>query len=263
MTTKKTSSDLHGLRVLVTRPKPMGEILCHAIDANGGECIYFPTIDIHPPADPSVYRMQLKKLDRLDWLIFLSPQAVFSTSHLIHLDWPNFPPQIKIAAVGGGTAKALQHAELRVDVYPTENWSSEGILSLPEFSHITGKKIALMRGEGGREWLRQSLQLRGAIVSEIIVYRRVKPQTDATPYCNMLRNHLIDCIVATSGEGLRNLLEFCAPVRDLILEVPLLVISKRLQEAASEWQFKKILLAKNPSHNAIIETLSTTFYPIR
>jgi uroporphyrinogen-III synthase len=263
MTPKKNSTDLHGLRVLVTRPKPMGEILCQYIDARGGAAVYFPTIDISPPSDPSIYRMQLKKLDRLDWLIFLSPQAVYSTSDLIHLDWPNFPSTVKIAAVGGGTAKALQQADLRVDVFPTEQWSSEGLLSLAEFSDIKGKKIALMRGDGGREWLRQSLQLRGAVVSEMIVYRRLKPQTDATPYCNMLRDNLIDCICMTSGEGLRNLIELCAPVSDFLLDVPVLVISPRLQDRAREWGFKKILLAKNPSHNAIIDTLSTTFYPIR
>jgi uroporphyrinogen-III synthase len=263
MTTKNNAIDLHGLRVLVTRPKPMGEILCQHINAGGGEAIYFPTIDISPPANPSVYRMQLKKLDHLDWLIFLSPQAVYSTSHLIHLDWPNFPPAVKIAAVGGGTAKALQLADLRLDVFPKEQWSSEGLLSLPEFSQIKGKKIALMRGDGGREYLRQSLQLRGAIVSEIMVYRRVKPLTDPTPYCNMLRDHLINCVVATSGEGLRNLLELCVSVAENLFEVPLVVISPRLQDIARTWGFKKILLAKNPSHNAIIDTLSATSYPTR
>lgn len=261
MTHKKSShADLHGTRVLVTRPKPMGEVLCHSIDEHGGEAIYFPTIEIGLPPNPTIYRMQLTKLDRFDWLIFLSPQAVYSTSHLIHLDWPNFPANVKIAAVGGGTAKALHDADLRVDVFPKENWSSEGLVNLPEFQEIKGKKIGLMRGEGGREYLRQSLQLRGAIVSEIMVYRRVKPNIDAGPYCNMLRSGLIDYVVVTSGEGLHNLIEMCQPVWQYLKEIPLIVVSPRLQELARQQQFKTILLAKNPSHNAIIDLFKKVTY---
>jgi uroporphyrinogen-III synthase len=251
--------NLHGLRVLVTRPKPMGDILCQVINAAGGVATYFPTIDIFPPRDPTIYQLQLKKIDRQDWLIFISPQAVYATSELIHLDWPNFPSHVKIAAIGGGTAKALQHANLRLDAFPKENWSSEALLNLPEFSHLSGKKIALMTGEGGREWLQQSLTLRGAIVSKIIVYRRAKPQIDTEPYCAMLRNNQLDCAVVTSGEGLRNLMELCPDAWPNLRELTIIVISPRMQDIASEYGFKQILLAKNPSHNAIMAVLSNAF----
>jgi uroporphyrinogen-III synthase len=253
--------NLHGLRVLVTRPKPMGDILCQVINTSGGIATYFPTIDICPPRTPSIYQMQLKKIDRQDWLIFISPQAVYATSELIHLDWPNFPPHIKIAAIGGGTAKALQHANLRLDAFPTENWSSEALLNLPEFSHLTGKKIALMSGEGGRDFLQDSLVLRGAIVSKIIVYRRVKPNVNTEPYCAMLRNNQLDCAVVTSGEGLRNLMELCASAWSSLRELTIIVISSRMMDVASEYGFKQILLAKNPSHNAIMAVLSNAFSP--
>jgi uroporphyrinogen-III synthase len=249
--------DLKGLRVLVTRPKPMGEILCQRIDNAKGKAIYFPTIDIFPPQDSTIFPYQLAKIDKQDWLIFISPQAVYATSHIIHLDWPNFPPHVKIAAVGGGTAKALKAADLRVDVHPTENWSSEGLLALPEFQNVAGMKIALMRGEGGREWLDQSLKIRGAIVSQIIVYRRVKPHIDTGPYKTMLHKSEIDCIVSTSGEGLYNLKELLKEAWSELQKVKLIVISQRMQQRAIELGFKEIMLAKNPSQGAIIDVLKT------
>ena len=250
--------DLKGARVLVTRPKPMGELLCQRINECNGIAIYFPTIDIHPPSDASIFPYQLAKIDKQDWLIFISPQAVFATSHLIHLDWPSFPAHVKIAAVGGGTAKALHAANLRVDVYPTENWSSEGILNLPEFENIQGKKIALMRGEGGREWLEQSLKLRGAIVSQIIVYRRVKPEIDVSRYLKLFQDKAIDYIVATSGEGLFNLIELLHGAWQELHTVNLVVISQRMKDHAIELGFKKILLAKNPTQGAIIDVLKAS-----
>lgn len=250
--------NLKGLRVMVTRPKPMGESLCQHIDELGGKSIYFPTTDIIPPKDANIFPKQLAKIDKQDWIIFLSPKAVYATSHLIHLDWPNFPAHVKIAAVGGGTAKALKAANLRVDVYPTENWSSEGLLHLPEFQQIQGKRIALMRGEGGREWLDQSLKHRGAIVSQIIVYRRVKPSVDVGPFVRLFEDKKVDCVVSTSGENLLNLKDLLQRAWQHLKTVKLIVISPRMQEKAVELGFEKILLAKNPSQNAIIEVLQST-----
>lgn len=254
----ETVSHLKGLRVMVTRPKPLGEILCQRINEAGGKSIYFPTIDIFPPGDPTIFPRQLAKIDKLDWIIFISPQAVYATSHIINLDWPNFPSHVKIAAVGGGTAKALKAANLRVDVYPVENWGSDGLLDLPEFQNVEGKKIALMRGEGGREWLEQSLRVRGAQVSQIIVYRRVKPTLDVAPYVKLFIDNEVDRVVSTSGEGLYNLKEILNPAWDHLQHVKLIVISQRMRDRALEYGFKEILLAKNPSQGAIIDVLKAS-----
>jgi uroporphyrinogen-III synthase len=251
---------LNGLRVLVTRPKPMGAMLCELINSADGKAIYFPTINICPPRDESICQRQLLKINLFDWLIFISPQAVYSISRL-YPDWPNFSASVKLAAVGGGTAKVLQAAGLHVDVFPKENWGSEGLLDCEEFRHIQGKKIALICGEGGRDWLQQSLKQRGATITRIIVYRRRKPELDTKPYCEMLENKLIDCIVATSAEGLQNLKELCHPAWQDLQQVPVIVVSQRLVTRATESGFKTILLAKNPGHNAIMDVLSANFLP--
>jgi uroporphyrinogen-III synthase len=62
--------------------------------------------------------------------------------------------------------------------------------------------------------------------------------------------------VCTSGESLHNLLTIIgASNQALLFNVPIIVVSQRLVELASELKFKKVFLAANASHNAIIDTL--------
>jgi uroporphyrinogen-III synthase len=152
----------HALNVMVTRPLPAGATLCQEIVAAGGHAICFPTIEFGQPFHPELLPQQFAELDQYDWLIFISPQAVYASQAAIHASWPIFPAELKIAAVGKGTAIALQAANLPVAVYPHTEWSSDGLLDLPEFQALAGKKIALFRGEGGREWLSENLTTRGA-----------------------------------------------------------------------------------------------------
>jgi uroporphyrinogen-III synthase len=252
-----TKIDLQGKCILVTRPQPMGKLLCDEIDGANGKAVYLPTIEIHPPADTTLYHHQLSKIDNLDWLIFISPQAIYTISDLLRQKWMEVPGRTLIAAVGGGTAKALEQAGFHVAAYPPEDmWSSEGLLALPEFQQVSGKKIALVRGEGGREYLEQSLRNRGAIVSQIVVYRRVKPDLNIAAYLKLIAEHAIDYIVATSGEGLRNLTEMLLPAWAELHSINLVVISHNMQVLAEELGFVKIILAKNPSRSAIMVALS-------
>jgi uroporphyrinogen-III synthase len=252
-----TKINLQGKCILVTRPQPLGEILCQEINRANGKAIYLPTIEIHPPADPTLYQHQLSKIDNLDWLIFISPQAIYTIRDLLHQKWMELPGRTLIAAIGGGTAKALEQAGFHVDAFPPEDmWSSEGLLALPEFQQVSGKKIALMRGEGGREYLEQSLRNRGAIVSQIVVYRRVKPDLDTDVYIKLIVEHAIDYIVATSSEGLRNLIEMLLPAWAELHAINLVVISHNMQVLAAELGFEKIILAKNPSRSAIMDALN-------
>jgi uncharacterized protein HemX/uroporphyrinogen-III synthase len=246
----------HALNVMVTRPPPAGAALCQEIVAAGGHAIYFPTLAFLPPVHPELLPQQLAELDQYDWLIFISPQAVYASQAAIHASWPVFPAEVKIAAVGRGTAVALQSANLPVTVYPHTQWSSDGLLDLPEFQALTGKKIALFRGEGGREWLAENLTARGASLAPIIVYQRALPDVVVTDYVALVQTHKIDLVVCTSSEGLQNLKTLLQAAWLELQTIAVIVISERMRIFAAELGFHKIFLAKNPSHGAIMEVLT-------
>jgi uroporphyrinogen-III synthase len=247
--------NLMGLTVMVTRPNPQGELFCEQIRRAGGQAIYFPTIEIRPPTAMAEFLQGIASLDQHDWVIFISPQAVYQSAPAIHQQWPQFPPGVKVAALGNGTAEALQQATLPVDVYPAVDWRSEGLLDEAAFQELAGKKIALIQGESGREFLAATLTVRGAQLTPIIAYRRCLPQVEVSTYINLLQTHQIDIITCTSGEILYNLKVLLDKAWSDLLSIPIVVVSERMEMLAKQLEFEKTLLAKNASLNAMMEVL--------
>jgi uroporphyrinogen-III synthase len=252
-------ANLNGLEILVTRPPPEGLILCEQINLAGGHAIYFPVMTIEPLSDPAAIAAlneNIKKLDTYDWLIFISPQAVYQSNMVIRAQWSSLPANIKIAAIGGGTAQVLEQiAGYKIDYCPAENWGSEAFLSAPEFQSIAKKRIAIIKGEGGREILSDTLKARGAVVTEIIVYRRCMTNLSAQPYLDLLAEQKIDRIICTSNQILEYVKKLLQEEWDQLKRIPLIVVSERMQKKAQQEGFEHIVLAKNASINAMITIL--------
>lgn len=249
-------NNLHPLHVLVTRPSPAGEELCRLIEQNGGEATHFPTIAFAPPKDTTAFQQAIAALSSMDWLIFISPQAVSASLPAIRRAWPHFPPRVKLAAVGSKTAKAIQEAGLPKAVYPKEDWRSEGLLGLAEFQSISGTNIAIVRGEGGRDYLEKSLLSRGAQVSHLIAYQRVLPKEAVGHYVDLFKRRQIDVVVCTSFEGVSHFKQLLGnEAGSLIKEVPLVVVSERIKTLAHDLGFQTIWVAREVSQEAILELL--------
>ncbi|WP_438895058.1 uroporphyrinogen-III synthase, partial [Bacillus cereus group sp. BC243] len=78
------------------------------------------------------------------------------------LNWPTAP---RYFAIGRSTALAL-HTVSGSDVrYPLDRETSEVLLQLPELQTLIGKRALILRGNGGRELLGETLRERGADVT--------------------------------------------------------------------------------------------------
>jgi len=247
---------LNGLQVLVTRPDPAGSVLCEAIRTKGGEAIHLPTIAFAPPEDEARFEEAVEQLGVQDWLVFVSPQAVYASIPAIRRQWPVFPSDIKITAIGAGTAEALQQAGYQVASIPQMEWNSEALFEMLKSDGIKGKKIAIIRGEGGREVLEAILAEEGAIPLSLIAYRRVLPAIELETNLVLLASHQIDAIVCTSFEGVKNLkLLLTDAAWPYLKKIPLIVISERIKELARGIGFQMIWVAKNASHQTILDCL--------
>lgn len=245
------------LCILVTRPDPAGSALCQRLQAQGDVGMYLPTIAIEPPRDLALFNSTLDKLGEQDWLIFISPQAVYAAVPAIRQRWPQLAPQTQFAGVGAGTAVALTNAGYTCTSLPKQNWGSEGLLELGFFQTIKDKKITIVRGEGGRDLLEKTLAERGAIVSHLIAYRRAIPTIDINPYLVLLKDHKIDAIVCASFQGVQHLKTMIGDGgwSDLA-RTPLIVVSERIKALASDLGFQRIWVAANASHQAILEIIA-------
>ncbi len=247
--------NLQNLQILVTRPRPFGEMLCEKIRAAGGEAFYLPTVEIIPATDQITLQAQLQVLSEFDWVIFTSPQAVFHSIKTILEYEPAVAAQVKFAAVGAGTAKELYVAGITSVVIPMADWRTEGLLDLAEFSAVKDKKIAIIQGLGGRNSLSPGLAERGAKVTQIIAYQRILPKIDIKQYKHLFEPGRLDIMVFTSQACFENLLLLIAELQLQIMEIPILVISERIAEEAKQKGFKQIMVAKNASNEEVLVAL--------
>ncbi len=251
-----SSLPLAGLTVMVTRPLPAGALLSELIVAQGGLAIHFPTIAF-VPADTHRFEQAITQLGEQAWLIFISPQAVYASVPAIRRAWPHLPPTLKFAAVGAGTASALHDAGYQVSVYPDGEWNSEGLLALPLFQTVAGQKIAVIRGEGGREFIDQSLRERGAVVTPVIAYKRSLPDVDVASILLLFKQHKIDTVICASFESVKHLKILLGEAGwPFINTIPLIVVSERIKMLANDLGFQTIWVAQNASHAAVMETLA-------
>lgn len=245
---------LKNLNILITRPAHQAENLAVKIQAENGNPISFPTLEIKAIDKKNVLK-QSKKIAAYDFIIFMSPNAVFKTADYIHNVYSVWSSnQTKTIAIGPGTAKALKQHSLPVDYYPEKNFSSEGILSLLSLQNPRQKNILILKGQGGRLTLSETLKKRGAQITTLEVYKRCLPTYTITPEVKT-----IDIIICTSNDGLTNLLSLLHPIWEATLfEKQLLVISSRIADYAKKLGFvKPPLISDNASDESILQTLRT------
>lgn len=224
-----TADALSGVRVVVTRPESQSHRLAELVRREGGEPILFPTLEI-APLQPS--NAQVEHLAASDTVIFVSANAALHgypiLKHLADTDK-------RIVAIGDATRRALEALGCAEAYSPGDRPSSEELLKAPFLKDAGGRHICIVRGRGGRETLKQTLESRGARVYYLECYRRRRP-THADPRVlttalDAEKGALV--VSATSVAGLTNLLEMVPDgYRQHLASRPLVVIGHRQRTAA-------------------------------
>lgn len=238
--------------VLITRPVHQAKFLQEKIEALGVNTILFPSIEIVSYQGSERLRKAIEKIKDYSVAIFSSANAVEAIGEY----WHSLKIALPVIAIGPGTAKTLGKFNIPVAGIPSE-FSSSGILKMPELEAIENQKIAIFCGENPRPQLKEGLQNRGGLVSEIYCYRREKPKSNVKNKIPESTWAAIDVIISTSQESLQNLHGlFAAEELANLLDKSLVVISQDMENYARELGFKgEIYLAKNASDEAIVEAL--------
>jgi uroporphyrinogen-III synthase len=253
---KTSKTSLRGVRVLVTRPARQAETLAQMIEAAGGEAVRLPAIEIAPPANSAALRAALDHLHEFAFAIFISPNAVRQGLPLLRAR-SGIPPGLRLAAVGQGTLRTLNEEGVEQVLAPAERFDSEALLELLPPAVVAGKDILILRGEGGREHLGESLGTRGARVAYAECYRRVPPHQPDAAALARLRQGEVDILVITSAESARNLCDLVDESgRARLLATPVVVVSERQARACRELGFRaELCVAAQASDAAILTAL--------
>jgi uroporphyrinogen-III synthase len=205
-----SAGPLSGRGIVVTRPREHALALAERIRAAGAEPILFPTIEILPPENLGAVSSLVARLDGFQLAIFVSPTAAIR-GHAIVSASRAWPERMRVAAVGTGTASALEERGFPAVIAPAGEADSEALAALPELHDLQGRSVVIFRGQGGREWLRTSLEARGARVEYAECYRRVRPGADAGSLLARWQSGGIEAVSITSAEGLANFFEMLGP----------------------------------------------------
>ncbi|WP_298135438.1 uroporphyrinogen-III synthase [Acidiferrobacter sp.] len=225
-------SDLAGLKILVTRPAGQCQGLMDRLAALGASPLHFAALEIQEPRDPAGLKAVIADLEAFDWAIFISPNAVTRAFHAIQGAGVAWPPRVRMAAVGRGSARELERLGFRDILVPQGRFDSESFLLMGPLQDLRGQAVVIFRGEGGRELLGDTLMARGARVQYAECYRRAPPSTDVSLLLRAWARHGLDAVIVTSVEGLHHLYDALGQVgRQWLSRTPLVVVGARQQEA--------------------------------
>ena len=117
----------------------------------------------------------------------------------------------------------------------------------------------IVRGNAGRELIKQGLLARGAKVSYVQSYKRVPLPLDGQRLSDQWRQQQIQCIVVTSNEILSLLVQSLpAAAQPWLQQRQWIMVSPRMAETAVQLGIPaaNITLAANANDQALLQTIS-------
>ncbi len=200
------------------------------------------------------------ELDRYCAVIVVSKPAARLGIELLDRYWPQPPFAQAWFSVGAATGAIL--ADYGLDAsWPERGDDSEALLALPRLGEALARpdpKVLILRGEGGRELLAETLRARGVQVDILELYRRYLPDYPAGTLAATLRSERLNGLVVSSGQGLLSLRELAADTWPEMLELPLFVPSPRVAEMARQLGAKRIVDCRGASVAALLAALRET-----
>jgi len=172
------------LRILVTRPAAQAAEWVAGLRANGlTTAVALPLIGIDAVDDPGELIDAWRLLAQHRLASFVSPNAVqhFFAHRPAGALWPL---TLLAGSPGPGTTRALADA----GVAPTQiiepaadaaQFDSESLWAQLRQHDWHGARTLVVRGDGGRDWLADTLRAAGAEVTHVAAYRRCVPRFGA------------------------------------------------------------------------------------
>lgn len=234
----KSSVSIKPLPVLVTRPASQAEEICPLLEALGCEVIRQPLLKIEPVDETPKIKSQFMDIDLFDAVIAISRNAAEMGLSTMDQYWPQWPLGIDWIAIGPVTAEVMTKAGLDVKI-PAEKFDSEGALEMPELTDVTGKKILIWRGVGGRETLASTLRDRGAEVIYAELYQRLVPEYSEEEWLQVLVPKPL--LLVSSGQGLEAIASQQPKIAERVRGI--IAPSRRVAELAGSLGFEKIQIA--------------------
>ena len=172
----RDSKPLAGRRVVVTRAPEQAQPLIHCLESYGAEVLLLPTVSFIEPEETLVLDAALRSLDRIDWIVFTSANAVrffAGRARALGVDLGSTQDRPRIAAIGPATGAAAQ-AEGMAVTYTAKTHRGESLADEMR-SEIEGKRVLLPVSDLAKDDLAWMLREFAGQVIEAVTYKTVAP----------------------------------------------------------------------------------------
>lgn len=245
------------MSILVTRPSPAGDELVTRLRNMGQPAWSMPLIEFTPGRELWRLPQHLNALSPEDIVILLSRQVInYTQPRLIQPDF-TWPATLDYYAIGRRTALSFHTASGLAIEFPREGETSEMLLQLPGLQNPVNKRVLILRGNGGRQLLGETLSQRGAEVIFCECYQRCARIYDGAVEAFRWRKRGITTLVVTSGEMLQQLYGLFPEQdrKEWLLSCKLIVVSERLAIQAKTAGWQTIKVADGADNDALLRAL--------
>jgi uroporphyrinogen-III synthase len=175
--------DLHGVRILVTRPREQAGGMARLIEAAGAIALCVPMIRILPPERWEECDRAIEHLHSYTGVVFTSVNAV---EQFLHRMAEKNTPTSRLAsktvyAVGEKTARVLQRSGVQPAPLPSA-FSGKDLAEHMRRIGVWGGAFLLPRGSLGRDDVATGLRELGATTDSVVVYRTTGPDASAAAF---------------------------------------------------------------------------------
>jgi len=253
---------LAGKRIVITRSAAQSEAIARELTALGAIPVVLPLVSFAEPEDFAPLDAAITDIQRFDWMILTSAQAVRSVvkrcedlkRKVIRED-----SKLRIACVGPVTAEAAQQAGLPVE-YVAGTHTGTG-LAEELGSKLAGAKVLLPRSDRANPDLSVALKRHGAEVSEVIAYRTLRPKAVDEKNLSQIASGETDAILFFSPSAVQHFAELLGGEQLRLLQGRLAVtaVGPVTANALRQAGVSRAVVAADTSSAAVIEALEMHF----
>ena len=205
MSTKRTSEseNLSGRRVLVTRSAEQALSLASALVELGIKPVSIPTIEIVAPPSFEELDRALAELDRFDYLVLTSVNAVSAFFKRLEAKGQQISllGGLHVVAVGPKSAEAIISYGVEADLVP-EDYRAEGVVDLLK-DRVCGKRLLYPKAALARDLIPAELTAAGAEVVDPVAYASAPPAEAPEKLKKALTDGL-DLLTFTAASTIQN-----------------------------------------------------------
>lgn len=243
------------MTVLVIRPAPACHELSDRLNQAGIKALPAPLLSFSGGHDLPNLSASLDALPPHSVVVAVSPRAIEYAQHQLDEENHFWRDDLHYVAVGEKTAAEWQRLSGIKAWQPTTE-DSEGMLSLPVFAEPKNLSVLVLRGNGGRALLGDTLKSQGSKVRYFEAYQRHWTSEPLSSLTMRWRAEGVDTLVITSGEQLSLLCQTISQSdQHWLRECHILVPSKRIYNQAIDLGFSAISCVNSASNQALFNAL--------